>query len=56
MPELEKDQSALGVDGIDNSGQPSICCPIEARGARIATPRRHHWRGLGDYQAAGVAR
>jgi hypothetical protein len=53
MPELEKDQSTLGMNRIDDI-PPSLdlLFRIDAGRGGVAASRRHHGRGLGDDQTA----
>src|SRR3954467_8152542 len=53
MPELEKDDAALGVHGVDHLAPArDLRLRIDARRRRIAAAVREHGRGLGDDQAA----
>src|SRR3954449_11958219 len=52
MPELKKDQSALGVSRADDVAPTiDLLFRIDARGARTTVPRRRHGRGFGDDQS-----
>jgi hypothetical protein len=53
MPELEENQAAFGVHGIDDvPPAPDLRFRIDAGRAGIAASCRHDRRGLGDDQAA----
>src|SRR3954470_22869909 len=53
MPELEKDDAALGVHGVDNLAPArDLRLRIDAWRRRITATIREHRRGLGNEQAA----
>src|SRR5438132_5527792 len=53
MPELEEDDAALGVDGIDHLAPAGyLRLRIDAGRGWIAAAMREHGRRLGDEQAA----
>ncbi len=53
MPQLQKNESALGMNGVgDLSPAFDLLIRIDAGGGRISAPGRRHRRGFGDDQAA----